>query len=99
MSAGRVPIALNVTPDAAVLAFTAAASIVAGILFGLAPAMRASRADLTPALSAGGRGSAGSRTSRLRADKILAVVQVALSLTLLVGAGLFVRSLHQLNRV
>ena len=52
--------------------------------------------DLTPALSGGGRGTTGSR-SRLRADRILAVVQVALSLTLLVGAGLFVRSLHQLN--
>jgi predicted permease len=96
MSAGRVPIALSVTPDAAVLAFTAAASIVTGILFGLAPAIRASRADLTPALSAGGRGSTGNRR-RLRADKTLAVVQVALSLTLLVGAGIFVRSLHQLN--
>ncbi len=96
MSAGRTPIALSLTPDTRVLLFTAVASIVTGLLFGLAPAMRASRADLAPALSSGGRGSTGSR-SRLRADRLLVVVQVALSLTLLVSAGLFVRSLYQLN--
>lgn len=96
MSSGRTRIVLNVAPDIRMLTFTAVVSIAVGILFGLAPAMRAVRADLTPALNGGGRGVAGNRT-RLRADKILAVVQVALSLMLLIGAGLFVRSLHQLN--
>jgi predicted permease len=97
LSAGRTPIALDVSPDVRVLAFTVVASMATGILFGLAPALRAVRADLTPALnSGGGRGATGSR-HRLRADRALAVAQVALSLTLLIGAGLFVRSLHQLN--
>jgi predicted permease len=96
MSTGRMPIALDLTPNAGVLAFTAGVSIFTGLLFGFAPAMRAARASLTPALNAGGRG-ATRNGGRLRADKILAVVQVALSLTLLVGAGLFARSLHQLN--
>lgn len=96
MSSGRTPIALNIAPDVRMLTFTAVVSIAVGILFGLAPAMRAVRADLTPTIKGGGRGVIGSRT-RLRADKILAVVQVALSLMLLIGAGLFVRSLHQLN--
>ena len=96
MSAGGTPIALDVAPDFRMLAFTGLASIATGILFGLAPALRAVHVDLTPALKGGGRGSTGGRT-RLRADRILAVVQVALSLTLLIGAGLFVRSLHELN--
>jgi predicted permease len=96
MSAGGTPIVLDLAPEFRMLAFTVVASVATGILFGLAPALRAVRADLTPALKGGGRGSTASRT-RLRADRILAVIQVALSLTLLIGAGLFVRSLQQLN--
>ena len=97
MSAGRTPISLDLALDVRALTFTVFASIATGILFGLAPALRAVRADLAPALSSGGgRGATASR-NRLRADKTLAVVQVALSLTLLIGAGLFVRSLHHLN--
>ena len=96
LSSGSARVVLNVAPDIRMLAFTAVMSIVVGVLIGLAPAMRAIRADLTPSMKAAGRGVAGSR-ARLRADKLLAVAQVALSLVLLVGAGLFVRSLHQLN--
>ncbi len=75
------------------LAFTAAVSLLTGILFGLTPAMRATRIDLTPSLKSVGRSVRGG----LWSGKILCVTQVALSLVLLIGAGLFVRSLHKLN--
>ncbi|HTH00377.1 MAG TPA: ABC transporter permease [Vicinamibacterales bacterium] len=93
MSAGQTPIALELTPDLRVLTFTGAVSVLTGILFGLTPAMRATRIDLTPSLKTVGRSVRGS----LRSGKILCVVQVALSLILLIGAGLFVRSLQKLN--
>jgi putative ABC transport system permease protein len=93
MSAGRSPIVLEVGPDLRVLAFTAAVSFLTGLLFGLAPALRATRVDLAPALKATGRSLRGG----LRSGKILCVAQVALSLVLLIGAGLFVRSLQKLN--
>jgi putative ABC transport system permease protein len=94
MSAGRSPIVLGLSPDLRVLTFTAAVSFVTGILFGLAPALRATRVDLAPALKSSGRAFQGG----LRTGKILCVAQVALSLVLLIGAGLFVRSLLNLNR-
>jgi predicted permease len=93
MSAGRSPIALGISPDLRVLAFTAAVSLLTGVLFGLAPALRATRLDLAPALKSTGRSLRGG----LRSGKILCVAQVALSLVLLIGAGLFVRSLMKLN--
>jgi len=95
VASGHTPIALNVTLDARVLAFTAAASLLAGVLFGLAPAWRATRVDLTPALKDSARSSEGG--ARLSLGKSLVVVQVALSLSLLIGAGLFVRSLAKLK--
>jgi predicted permease len=93
MSAGQTPIVLDLNPDLRVLTFTAAVSIMTGILFGLAPALRATRTDLTPSLRTIGRSIRGG----LRSGKILCVTQVALSLVLLIGAGLFVRSLQKLN--
>jgi predicted permease len=95
ISSGRTPIILDLNPDLRILTFTVAVSIATGVLFGLAPAMRATRVDLAPALKnvtalTLGRG-------RLRPGRVLAVVQVALSLPLLVGAGLFVRSLQNLK--
>jgi len=93
MSAGQTPIALSLNPDSRMLAFTAAISVLTGILFGLTPALRATRIDLTPSLKSVGRSVRGS----LRSGKILCVTQVALSLVLLIGAGLFVRSLQKLN--
>ena len=93
MSAGGVPISLVLTPDLRVLGFTGAVSLLTGICFGLAPALRSTRLDLTPALKPVGRSIRGG----LRSGKILCVAQVALSLVLLVGAGLFVRSLAKLN--
>jgi predicted permease len=96
-SAGRSAIVLDVSPDVRVLAFTAVVSTLAGLLFGSAPAIRASRLDMTP----GGRQDlAGARhaLSGPGPGRALVVSQVALSLVLLIGAGLFVRSLQNLNR-
>src|SRR5215510_5223864 len=94
MASGRTPVSLNVTLDARALMFTAAVSILACILFGLAPAWRATAVDLTPALKDNSRSAEGG--SRLTAGKSLVVLQVALSLSLLITAGLFARSLGKL---
>jgi predicted permease len=94
MASGRNPVSLNVRLDARVLAFTVAASVLACILFGLAPAWRATRVDLTPALKDISRSAEGG--ARLGLGKSLVVMQVALSLSLLITAGLFVRSLGKL---
>src|SRR5262249_17878015 len=95
VGSGRNPVYLKLTFDLRVLGFTAAASLLAGILFGLAPAWRATRVDLTPALKDAARGPGGG--SRLGLGKTLVVIQVALSLLLLIGAGLFARSLGKLK--
>ena len=78
-------------------AFTFGLSLLTGIVFGLAPAWRTTRVDLTPSLKDSGRGSSAVHRSFL--SRGLVVVQVALSLLLLVGAGLFVRTLINLQRV
>jgi predicted permease len=95
VGSGRDPVFLKLTLDTRVLAFTSLASLGAGLLFGLAPAWRATRVDLTPALKDSARSSEGG--SRLGLGKSLVVTQVALSLLLLIGAGLFVRSLEKLK--
>src|SRR5215813_2032727 len=91
------PRALEPKLDWRVLAFTLALSLLTGIVFGLAPAWRATKVDLTPALKDSGRGSSAAARSLL--SRGLVVMQVALSLLLLVGAGLFVRTLLNLQRV
>jgi predicted permease len=91
------PKALEPKLDWRVLGFTTALSLLTGIIFGLAPAWRATKVDLTPALKDRGRGS--SAVSRSLLSRGLVVMQVALSLLLLVGAGLFVRTLLNLQRV
>jgi predicted permease len=83
--------------DWRVLGFTFALSLLTGLIFGLAPAWRSSRVDLTPSLKESGRASSSVHRSLL--SRGLVVVQVALSLVLLVGAGLFVRTLLNLQRV
>lgn len=80
-----------------VLGFTVAVSLFTGMLFGMAPAWRATKLDLTSALKLSNRGGTGIARSRL--IKALVITQVALSLVLLVGAGLFVRTLRNLERV
>ncbi len=94
---GRGMRALEPQLDWRVLGFTMALSLLTGIIFGLAPAWRATKVDLTPALKDSGRGS--SAVSRSLLSRGLVVLQVALSLLLLVGAGLFVRTLVNLQRV
>ncbi|HEY0366775.1 MAG TPA: ADOP family duplicated permease, partial [Pyrinomonadaceae bacterium] len=83
--------------DWRVLGFTLALSLLTGMVFGLAPAWRTTRVDLTPSLKDSGRSSTSVHRSLL--SRGLVVVQVALSLLLLVGAGLFVRTLLNLQRV
>ncbi|HWS87835.1 MAG TPA: ABC transporter permease [Pyrinomonadaceae bacterium] len=82
--------------DWRVLLFAVAASVLTGVAFGLAPAWQASRYDLNEPLKEGGRGLSGSR-SRLRSG--LVVAEVALSLLLLAGAGLLVKSFTRLQAV
>jgi predicted permease len=86
---------LDVSPDARVLAFTLLVSVMTGLLFGLAPAWQATRLNLTASLK-DQTGASASR-SRLTLNKALVVAQVALSLFLLIGAGLFARSLRNLR--
>ncbi len=80
-----------------VLGFTIGVSVLTGLVFGLAPALRATRLDLTSALKESNRRSTGASRSRL--SKALVVAQVAMSLLLLVGAGLFVRTVRNLQHV
>ncbi|MEK6281411.1 MAG: ABC transporter permease [Acidobacteriota bacterium] len=86
---------LDVKPDAQVLLFTLGISLLSGVLFGIAPALRATGIDLATALK---EKSARGRKSRFNLGSALVVAQVAVSLVLLVGAGLFARSLIKLQQ-
>jgi predicted permease len=88
----------DVHVDMSVLGFTAVLALVTGILCGLAPAMRAFRTDLQEALKSGGRGSTRGRGDN-RTRALLVIAEVALSLILLVGAGLMLRTFQQLQAV
>jgi predicted permease len=91
---GALPRASEVSLDSRVLLFTMALSLLAGIVFGLAPALKTSRVDLQQVLKESGRGSA-----RHRLQGMFVAGEVAMALVLLVGAGLMVRSLAALWRV
>ncbi len=93
---GALPRASEVSLDARVLLFTLGVSLLTGVLFGLAPALKASRVDLQEVLKEGGRGSVGRRH---RLQELLVVVAMAMALVLLVGAGLMTRSIAALWRV
>jgi predicted permease len=95
---GAWPLTLDLAIDVRVLAFTLAVSILAGVLFGLAPALGAARTALVPALK-DGKAAADPRWRRLELRSALVVGQMALSLLLLVAAGLFLRSLHRTQAV
>jgi predicted permease len=88
-----LPRAQEIGLDTRVLIFTAAISLLAGILFGLAPALKTSRPNLQETLKEAGRGSSGTRH---RAQGIFVAAEMALSLVLLIGAGLMIRSLSRL---
>ena len=90
LGAGQVPRLSCVDVDARVLAFTAALSVLTGVLFGIAPSLRAARADVNAGLKAAERGGADRRQTRFRAALVAA--EVALTVVLLAGAGLLVRS-------
>jgi predicted permease len=95
---GLTSIAVELRPDLRVLGFTLGTSLVTGLLFGLAPAIQSTRPDLVPALkndvSALGRGG-----WRFELRKVLVISQVALSLLLLIGAGLFIGTLENLKKL
>jgi putative ABC transport system permease protein len=86
---------LDVALDLRVLAFTASATILTGLLFGIAPAWRGTRVQPQAAMKANARGVMGS--SRLGLGKLLVIAQVALSLLLVVGAGLMLSTFWKLN--
>jgi predicted permease len=99
---GNIPRLDAIALDGTVLAFTLAVSVVTGILFGLAPALRAVRVDLSSSMKSGGRstqGDGGLGSSRRRLRSLLVVAEVAISLMLLIGAGLLVRSFVRLQNV
>ena len=88
----------EIKPDMRVFAFTLGLTVVTGIIFGLAPALQASRIDLNCGLKeGGGKGSGGSRNKRLRS--LMMVSEIALSFMLLVGAGLLIKSFMRLRQV
>jgi predicted permease len=101
VSESSTPVPLDVHPDTTVLAFTVGVALLTGILFGFAPALRATRVDLNMVLRGAARNISGGGQggSRLPLGKVLVAVQVAISLLLLVTAGLFVRSLQKLTAV
>ncbi|MGD8321201.1 MAG: ABC transporter permease [Gemmatimonadota bacterium] len=92
-----VPIQFDISLDRTVLFFTAGVSLVAGVAFGLAPALQATNPDVAPTLKdeAGRTGKPG----RFNLRNALVVMQVAFSFVLLIGAGLFVRSLQKAQRI
>jgi len=95
------PLPFTPTMNTRVLVYTAIVSVLTGVLFGLAPALRGLSVDLTPALKGGAGGSQLSKAKRGRftAGNSLVIAQVALSIVVLAGAGLVVRTLQNLKNV
>ncbi len=102
MNPGNIPRLEDIHINGTVLAFTFGISLLTGVLFGLVPAWRALRVDLNTSLRSGGRGAqsdAGLRLMRHGLRGMLVVAEVALSLMLLIGAGLLIRSFVRLQSV
>jgi predicted permease len=96
---GSNPIAIDTRPDARVLAFTATLTLACVLLFGLLPAFRATRVDLATSLRSQGRNVMGATRiagGHIPFGRALVVAQIALSMLLLIGGGLLVRSMQQL---
>ncbi len=98
LAGNTIPKVGHIGLDGGVLGFTVAVALLAGISFGLAPALQMAKADIRPALSDASRGSTAG-TSRHRMRNILVVAEVALALVLLIGAGLLLRSFARLQDV
>jgi len=96
LSGDNIPHTSPVTIDATVLCFTLLISLLTGVLFGLAPALRTLKFNLTSSLKEGGRGS-GEGPQRHRTRNALVVLESAVAVVLLIGAGLLVRSLLRLQ--
>ena len=97
VTAGAANTSLNPRPDLPILAFTLGVSLLTGLLFGLAPALRIARSNASQVLNATARtASAGSRSRLL--PRALVAAQVTVSVVLLAGAGLFLRSLNNLEQ-
>ena len=97
MAAGQLPRTSEVGLDGTVLMFALIASVLTGVLFGLAPALRAGGTDLQASLREAGRGLVSGSGQRLRTGLVIA--EVALAVVLIVGAGLMTRSFIRLLRV
>jgi putative ABC transport system permease protein len=97
MQPDGIPRIETVGIDGSVLLFTLAASLLAALIFGAAPALRAARPDLANALKDRGSDAGGVRGNKIRT--VLVVAEVGLSLVLLIGAGLMVRSFRELQKV
>ena len=95
LPASSTPLGLSAAPDARILLFNFAVALATGLLFGLVPALQATRPDVQTTLKDQASSVAGTGQARLR--KSLVVAQVTLSLMLLIAAGLFVRSLRNLR--
>ncbi|HET9529081.1 MAG TPA: ABC transporter permease [Blastocatellia bacterium] len=94
----NLPRLKEISLDGRVLAFTLGISLITGLIFGLVPAFHSSNPDLNESLKEGGRGtSKGARGNRTR--NALVIIEVALALVLLTGAGLMIRSFLQLQKV
>jgi len=99
---GNIPRIAEIGIHPGVLAFTFAVSILTGVIFGAAPALRAARVDLNTTLKAGGRSSqtgGGFQMGRHRLRGLLVVAELGLSLMLLIGAGLLIRSFQRISNV
>ncbi|HET6648048.1 MAG TPA: ABC transporter permease, partial [Pyrinomonadaceae bacterium] len=94
----NIPRMNEVGVDARVFGFTLAVSLLTGIVFGLIPAIHASKPDLNEALKEGSRGAMGSSAGK-RTRSVLVAVEVALSLVLLIGAGLMIKSFARLQQM
>jgi predicted permease len=95
ISKGSQTMPIQIAPDVVVLSFTLAVTVVTVLLFGTAPAFLATRLDVVPALKEGRATTSSSKRNRLA--RVLVVAQVALSLVLVIGAGLFLRSVNNLK--
>jgi putative ABC transport system permease protein len=97
LNPGNIPRLQNIGVDGRVLAFTFGAALLTGVLFGLVPALRGSRVSLSETLKEGGRSLVGTSSHRLR--NLLVIAEIGLSLLLLIGAGLLIRSFVRVHEV
>jgi putative ABC transport system permease protein len=98
LNPANIPRLSDIVIDGRVLAFTFLIAILTGIIFGLAPALQASKTELNETLKEGARGSTGG-INRQRVRSLLVISEVALTVLLLIGAGLMLKSFYSLQRV